>query len=397
MTDLEKTMEGFNASIEALSTKIDEATGRFEKNAEDLTYVKETVNKALITETEKPINAYKGYGYGNAQVGKTNWTPEQKKGFLDYVKMVKDNDGEAITKAFGDNPFTATTTAGGYLVPDEFRAELVRLAYQKSLALQKCRIVPMANLKLYMPSVASGFTATWGAINTQILDQLLTLGQVELSAEKMVSLSLVPVELLSSSAISVADLIANEMAEAFAKKIDEEVFDGNSSDSSNHKFDGLGYATGVQEEVGAVDGTPTLAELITEDNLIAMVANLAGSSALDGAEWYWHPTAWNVIRGLEDGASSKILRLNENYKYDLLGFPVNLSNQVPVAATAELPVGFFGNLANVYIGDKMDFSLAVSTDERFSSDQAVFKGTQHIAVNVALPAAFSRIVFGAAS
>ena len=371
--------------------------------------IDEAVEKALRAEYVKPTvkdgddddgpGKYVGFIDARSEVakGKTYqapmWGRKKSQRFVEWAIAIKQNDHASIQKAFGDNPYTETTTAGGYLVPQEFRPELIRLTYLQSLALQFARIIPMTSDKLTVPTVASGYSASWGPINTQITDSKVTFGQVDLTAEKMVGLSLVPNELLSDSALPVATILANEFAEAFAKKIDEEYFDGDATDTANHEFDGWLYASSVEEvKPSAGDDTPTAAELITEDNLLSMVGKL-DDRELAGARWFMHPTAWNTVRGLEDGASSKIVRLNEAYGYDLLGFPVNRSNQMPSVSSLSNDQSYiaFGNPSHIIIGDRMQFTVAANEGERFSYDQTVFRATQRMALAVAIPSALVKL------
>lgn len=376
--------------------------------------IDEAIEKALRSEFAKPevkdgdaeedaaIGKYFGYLDARDMVSKGNtynapmWGRKKSQRFVEWAIAIKNNDRQSIQKAFGDNAYTETTSAGGYLVPDEFRPELIRLTYLRSLALQYGRIVPMTSDKLNIPTVSSGYSVGWGTINTQISDSRVTFGNVELTAEKMVGLSIVPNELLMDSMLPVATIIANEMAEGFAKKLDEEFFDGDATDTANHKFNGWGYASSVEAVTGSVDASPTYGELVTEDNLLSLVGRLEDRE-LDGARWFMHPNVWATIRGLEDGSSDKIVRLNENYGYDLLGFPVHRTTQMPGTAAASTPAVLFGNPMHIVVGDRMQFTIAANEGERFSYDQTVFRATQRVAIDVALPSSIARLEFGAAS
>jgi len=375
--------------------------------------IDEAVEKALRSDFYKPevqesdkdedaeVGKYFGYLNAREMIAKGNrfdapmWGNKKSQRFVEWAIAVKDNDKAHIRKAFGDNAYTETTTAGGHLVPDEFRPELIRLTYLRSLALQYGRIVPMNTDSLTIPTVSSGYSASWGTINNQISDSKVTFGQVSLAAEKMVGLSLVPNELLSDSALPVASIIANEFAEAFAKKLDEEFFDGDKT-QSDHEFDGWGHDSGVETVAGGTDASPTYAELVTEDNLLSVVGKLEDRE-LDGARWFMSPTVWSTVRGLEDGNSDNIVRLNENYSYDLLGFPVHRTAQMPSSAAAEQPAVLFGNPRNIVIGDRMQFTIAANDGERFSYDQTVFRATQRVAIDVALPGSIARLEFGASA
>lgn len=401
--DIDKTIDSVDKMVDGFEGKM----ASMEAKMEELLKAQASLKKEQVDDNE--TSKVKGikYGYANAKKdvanGKTSksamWDDKTEKSFVEYVQMVKEGDKAGIKKSYGDSPYTETTGAGGYLVPAEFRPELVRLAYQQSLMLPKVRIIPMNSTPLNMIGVTGG-TASWGTINTQIVDAKLTLTQPSLKAEKLVGLSIVPNELLNDSALPIGSFLADEFAEAFAKKIDEEILQGDVSDTSNHRFDGWGYADNVTSLITAdVDVSPSLAEEVTAANLITGVAALQAVDPrnLDGAEWFMHPTVWAVIRGLTDTNGNPIVNIDKNFMYSLLGFPVNVSAQAPYAAASVLPYLLFGNANNIYFGDMMGFDLQSSKDSRFSYDQTEFRAIQRCGILVAKPAAIGRFCFGAAT
>ena len=320
------------------------------------------------------INARKEVLKGKTQKV-TDWDEDTEKKFVDYIYMLKDgmNDKE-INKALGDNPYTETTTAGGYLVPTIFKPELIRLIYLKSMALQKCKIIPMPTSKVNLPGVTTGYTAAWGTINTAVVDAKATLGQTELSAEKILGLSLVPNELMQDSMLPIAQLLADEFSEAFAKLIDYTVFQGDTS--ATYKFNGWENADNV---VGDTLGD---SEITPADLINICGATSLEDSQLDGAEWFFHPTVWSLVRGLDDSNSNPIVQLDRDYSYNLLGFNVNRSAQVPSGGDSAGVYCFFGNPKNIIIGDLMDFSLQQSSEFRMDYDQTAFLAKQRLAIAV---------------
>ena len=408
---IDKAVEDVEAMIaeKAAAAKVlEDKLTSMETKMEDMLKAQAAQDKAQIEDTVENAKSGVRYGYASARkdvaAGKTSkaplWDDRTEKGFVEYVQMVKEHDTAAIKKAYGDAPYTETTGAGGYLVPPEYSSELIRLAYQASIMLPKVRIVPMSTSPLNMVGVTAG-TVGWGAINTQIIDSKLTLTQPQLTAEKLVGLSIVPNELIADSMLPMGSFLADEFSEAFAMKIDEEILDGDSSDTSNHKFDGWGYATGVTalNSPGA-DDTPTYAEEITTATLIGAVSNLMAVDTrnLDGAEWFMHPTVWAVVRGLVDSNSNPIVQIDKDFKYNLLGFPVTISSKVPAGGspTVALPFLLFGNPKNIMFGDMMNFSLESSKDSRFSYDQTEYRALQRCGVLIPNPATIGRMSFGVA-
>lgn len=342
---------------------------------------------------EKEIG--KSYGFLNARKdvlsGKTAmaplWDSKTENRFNEYLKMVNQKDYVAISKAFGDNVSDASNWS-----PTEFRSELVRLAYLNSMMLQKATIVPMGRDKIDLPAPTGNFTASWISAGSQTQDSKVTYENLELNSKKLSALAIVNQEDLNDSAYPLALFIANQMGEDIGQKIDFTCFQGTSAD-----FKGLGAESGVLSVTGAVDATPTLAELFTEANILSMAGKLEDMK-LAGAEWFMGPDAWAVIRGLTAGTTgSSIVRLNEGYSYDLLGYPVNRSAQVAPTPAASKAMAYFGNPKYIYIGDRMGFSIATSDQYKFPEDQVVFKATQRLAIAVGLPAAFVKLSFGAAS
>jgi HK97 family phage major capsid protein len=354
----------------------------------------------MIRSNEEEKEVGKSYGFLQARkdvakgkVAKVPlWDDKTEKRFNEYCKMLHAKDFPGIKKAFGDNVQDNVSN----WTPTEFRSELVRLAYQSSIALQKCTIIPMSRDKMDLPAPSGNYTVAWVDAAGATLDSKITIGKVSLDSAKLYGIALVNQEDLDDPAYPLASVIAAQLGEDFGKKIDEEVFQGDDSDTTNHRFDGIEFATSVQAVTGGTDDTPSFVELLTEDNLIETVGKL-DDLQIDGAEWYFINSAFNAIRKLEDGANSKIVRLNENYKYDILGFPLNLRAQVGTTATCARAAGFFGNLKWVYIGDRMNMSIDTSEHYRFANDQVVFRALQRLAVKVALPTALVRIMFAAHS
>jgi HK97 family phage major capsid protein len=354
-----------------------------------------SVEKAQIRTNEEEKEVGKSYGFINARKDVLNgkvtkaplWDDKTVGKFNDYLHMVKEKDFVAIKKAWGENVQDNVSN----WVPTEFRSEVVRLAYLQSIAMQKATIIPMSRDKIDMPAPSGNYTTAWITAGNEISDSKLTIGKVSLDTKKLGALALINNEDLDDSAYPLALVVANQMGEDFGKAIDLEVFQ-----SSGSAFSGLDSAASVQAVTGGTDATPTFAELLTEANLLLGCGKLDDLQQ-DGAEWFFTPSAWNAIRALEDGANSKIIRLNEGYKYNLLGFPVNISSRVSPAATAAKNAGYFGNMKHLYIGDRMDLSITTSDQYRFANDQTVFRAVQRLAIAVALPTAFVRFMFGAAS
>jgi len=54
-------------------------------------------------------------------------------------------------------------------------------------------------------------------------------------------------------------------------------------------------------------------------------------------------------------------------------------------------------MKHLYVGDRMDLTLATSDQYRFANDQTVFRAVQRLAISVGIPSAFVKMVFGPAA
>jgi len=401
-----ENLEAIAKEVKDLAASLEAREKAYDEKIENILKEKAHVDKAMIVDSKEAAAKFKGYLGARAEVnkGKTAnvplWDEKTEDQFVEWVHMVKNNDVGLIKKTFGDNAYTETTTAGGYFVPTIFKPELVRLIYQKSMMLPKVSIVPMPVSKMDLPTVTAGYSAGWGTINTQVTDSKLTVNKVSLSAEKLVALSLVPNELLQDSGIPIAPLLANEFAEAFAFKIDEEILDGDSADSSNHKFDGWSKVANTVGYGPGVDASPTIAEEATIDILTAEIAALEAANWVNliGAEWFFAPQVWAAIRSLTAAVTNlPQVAINEPWKFNLFGFPVNINGLVPHAETALKAWGLFGNPKYIYVGDMGGLSIESSKDYRFGEDQTTFLARQRLAVAVGIPGSLGALKFGAAS
>ena len=345
------------------------------------------VDEPAQTDRYTLLDARKDYENGGSRSTVCDWSETKSKHFAEFMQDV-------AAKAAG--PYTETTTAGGYLLPTEFSPEVIRLMYMKSIALQNCRIVPMNNLQMNLPKQSTQATPIWGGINTQIGDTVGSFDQISLTAEKLVGLSNVPNELMHDTPVALAQYITNEWAEGFAKKIDEEVFQGDTSDTTNHKFNGWQEAASVEEVAG--DTGDSADGAITTSNLLDLMAKF-DEIEITGAKWYMHPTVWASVRGLVDTNSDLLVGPTENFRYNLFGYPVVLSSYAtPTKASiaAAKPVVLFGNMNNIIIGDCLSLDISSTQYFRFDYDQTTFRAIQRLAIAVAWPQGLAKLTRGPA-
>lgn len=312
------------------------------------------------------------------------WDAGERRGFARWCKAAAWNDREGMrTFSKANAPYTETTSAGGYLVPVEYKGELIRLMYLKSVALQKCRIVPMNSLTMHLPSVSAGSTAVWATINTATGDTKVTFADIELVAKKLVGISYVPNELMQDSIVSVGGLLADEFTESFAKAIDSNVFDKGDTDSGTALY--AAFNSWAHDCTLHVDGDTgdSAAGSLTYANLCDAVAQL---NDVRNIEWFFAPAMYAKVRSLVDDQNRPLLDLSGRWQQQLFGFDVNTVADMTAAPAASAATALLGNPRYMIIGDRMDLAIESSPHIAFTADQTVFRAVQRVAIKCALPA-----------
>jgi HK97 family phage major capsid protein len=306
------------------------------------------------------------------------------------VKTTKDMSEEARIKA---NLSEGTTTAGGYLVPEEFAAEILRLAPEYGVIRSNCRIIPMQFDTIHIP--AAGTTdqsATWTNEAAQIKQTNPNFREIQLTINKLAAIPKVTNELLADANVPVVQYLSELVAWAFAKEEDNQGFNGIGS-----PFVGCLSATGVPTSPQA-GGTAVLT--LSYPDLINATGNIY-TTALGNAKFYFHRTMGAYIRSLITTAGAPIFGPNAS---DIGGYPIVLTEGLPYKANcvgAGTAYAIFGDLRKgVAMGERGSITMKMTTegtvdsDNLFEKDMAALRFIERIAIGVLLPSSFTRITTG---
>lgn len=274
----------------------------------------------------------------------------------EFLKSLFDNDVQtlrarekALTTSTGDTP------KGGYLIPPELQAEVMRLAEtQYGLARREFRYLPFTGPgnSRTIPRLGSSVNVYWtneGAkkTSTQPVFALVTQTMKKLAA-------IVPFtdELLEDSGINLTQLVAELFAEAVAKEEDTQFFNGTGS-----PWTGILNASGTGV-VSLATGNTTGAN-VTADSLLALI-DATPTAALAGAKFYMHRSWLSVFRKLKGSDGQYIFSPgSQGIEAFLGGYPVVTSDAFPAApTTAAKAFVLFGNLNQAAIfGDKQQLRV----------------------------------------
>jgi HK97 family phage major capsid protein len=193
-----------------------------------------------------------------------------------------------ILKALGE----LTTTAGGYLTPDEFATQVYKKIVQKAVAPQVLQQVNMSSDVMYFPTVTTGTTAYWTAENVSITTGDFAFGRLTLTAKKVAARLQLSSELMEDANVDVAALVVDQFARDLALEIDKEILRGTGTN-----FTGFTENT----DVNKVTAAATTGDAITLGKIADAVAEIEQDNFM-ATHMFVHPRTLNVIRKLTDTA-----------------------------------------------------------------------------------------------
>lgn len=292
--------------------------------------------------------------------------------------------GNAKAKEFMAAQSEGTDSEGGYTVPTPLASELINLVEDYGVARSVCRRVVMGALTWSVPKLLGHATVYYPNEAQAITESDLTFGQVSLTAKKMAGLVKMSTEISEDSLISMTDTIVRDLAWAFAKEEDNNLFTGGSL-----------LTGGIQGDASIADtNVASVSALALTDLTAAVVA--AGQERGLNHQWYFSPTLWNgPIRDLLNAAGGNaISEMSGGVSPSLFGYKVNLVNAMAGAGastTGDL-LAVFGDLSvSHYFGDRRSLNFNVLRELYAVNDQVGIVCTQRVDIASVNPEVLSKI------
>lgn len=283
------------------------------------------------------------------------------------------------------------STSGGFLVPEEFRAEILRLVPNFGVMRANARMIPMASDIAHIPVSNSFNSATWTSEKGSIAQTDVAFGQVTLVINKLAAIPQVSNELLQDANVPVIQWLAQVVAESFAKEEDNQGFNGTGS-----PFVGVLAATGVPTSPH-IGGTAMIC--LSYQDLVSATGNIY-ANALQNAKFYFHRSMIARIRGLITTAGAPIFGATTN---DVAGYPMVNTEALPsTASSSSQTSGFaysvFGDLSRgMAMGERGAMTMRLSEEATvagnnlFQQDMVALRVIERVCFAVLLPSAFTRI------
>ena len=275
---------------------------------------------------------------------------------------------------------------GGFLVPAEFRAELLKKTYDAAQVAGRCRRIPMATNQIGIPYIAESSRADGcrsGAIRAYWLAEAASktasqpkFGKINLKLDKLAAFVYATDELLSDSVITMDALINELVSEEFAFVIDDAIIEGT----------GAGMPLGILVApclvtVPAEGGQ--LPDTIWSQNIVNMWARLYARGR-GNAVWYINQDIEPQLQQMTLGAGASPL-VCYMPPGGLSGAPYATLMGRPVIAIEQCST--LGDLGDIILADMTQYLIgqktagiesAVSIHYRFIYDETTFRFVMRI-------------------
>jgi len=293
---------------------------------------------------------------------------------------------EVVAKA---NLSEGTGSAGGFLVPEEFKAEILRLVPLYGVIRANSRYIPMISDTTHIPRSVSDTTAKWVSEAGTIASTDAVLGQVTLTINKLASITSMTSELLADANIPIISYLSETIAEQFGQAEDEQGFNGTGS-----PFTGVLNNTGspqTQQGLGTTVGSLAYGDLV----------NMTGSiyaNAKAGAKFYMNRSVATHIRSLISTTGQPIFGFTANQLGDYAMVDTEVMPGAGDVSGTNYNYVVYGDLRKGHLfGERGSITMALSSEgtvganNLFEKDMSALRVIERVCMGVALQSAYTQL------
>jgi HK97 family phage major capsid protein len=268
---------------------------------------------------------------------------------------------------------------GGFLVPEEFRSQIMSLMLPMSVVRPRATVIPMSTPRLHIPKIdeTSRVSSIFGGIvvyrteeGAELTESQAAFGSTKLDVTKQTALAHVPNELIRDWGAFGA-FMDQTMPAAVAFYEDIDFISGN----------GAGYPLGAlhANNTALLPLTRNSATHIVWEDVIAMYARMLPSS-LSSAVWLASPDAFVELAtmALTVGTGGSAVWLTDGTQtpvLTLLGRPVIMTELAPAAKGSQGDLNFV-DFRYYLVGDYQTMTVDSSPHVKFTSDKTTFRVIQ---------------------
>lgn len=278
----------------------------------------------------------------------------------------------------------STDTAGGYLAPDQFVAELLRNVVQFSPVRAAARVANTSSAAVVLPKRTAGPTASWvGEGPAARPETAPAYGQNRFPVHEAACFVDVSTAMLEDSAFDVASELAFDFAEEFGR------IEGSAFVSGSGVLQPVGFLI----DAGLAYTPSGHASQITADGLIDLFHALAPAYRGNGV-WMMNSTTLAAIRKLKDGTGNYLVLtagLAGQVTTTLLGRPIVEAPDMPSITGNAYPI-VFGDFSQAYrVFDRVQLAVLRDPYSQATNGLTRFHARRRLAAGVAKAEALRKL------
>ena len=274
--------------------------------------------------------------------------------------------------------------AGGFLVPEEFRPDLMSMSLEQAVVRPRAFTIPMASSTLRIPSIRDtshasnvfgGVSASWGSEAEDISSATNqpAFGQIRLDAHKLTGYTVVSNELVQDSAIAVETLLSRVFGDAISYFEDVAFINGT----------GAGQPLGILNSDALIEvakETGQAATTIVKENLDKMYSRMLPSS-IGNAVWIAHNDTFPQLAALSQavgtgGGPVWVSNMAGGPPNSIYGRPIIFTEKAQTLGTKGDIM--FCDLSYYIIGDRQALTTSASGHVRFTTQETVYSFTERL-------------------
>lgn len=289
--------------------------------------------------------------------------------FSEFVKALY-NKNEARVRALAEG----VPADGGYLVPDEFRAQLIEDVLSTASIRPFATVIPMEGKLLNVPKLTSDVKVYWGTENKTIATTTADFGEMELTPFRLNAIIYTSRELFDDSAISIFEVLRRRFSARVADEETKVFLNGN----------GTTQPKGINQETFR---SVSAGSALTPDHLTQAYYKLPEAYRAN-ARWIINSRVMSHLEtAKETGTGAYLYPSLQSEVKTLKGRPILVTDYQPSSKIT------LGDLSNYYIGDRQQVTMDVTTEggNTWEKYQVGLRVIERVDGEVALTNAFVQI------
>jgi HK97 family phage major capsid protein/HK97 family phage prohead protease len=279
----------------------------------------------------------------------------------------------------------ATDATAGYLAPEQFASEIIKLLVQYSPIRTYARVVTIGASEIKLPRRTSGTTGYWTGETDDRTGSQPAYEQLTLTPHELATFTDVSNALLEDNFYNLEGELASEFAESFGKAEGTAFVTGNGTG----KPKGLLAATGIAEiTTGVAADFPALNPA---DKIIDLFHALPQPHA-QNAVWLMNRNTLATVRKWKDGQGRYLVidPISQGAPATLLGRPIVEAIDMPDVAADAYPI-IFGDLQGYRIIDRVNLSVLRDPYTLATKGQVRFHARKRVGADVTHPDRFVKL------